>query len=132
MPDMMSDVLEPGQAMFNPSGLQHALYDHVVGPYKKENKLRTIGLHIKGSGDVKGPVVVYTQMWLGTFTIGKEKPVIEIRHPYYSSNVTILDPKYQELGQKVKSYIDRIMDWQKDWQKRLSDERRGKGAGAEL
>jgi hypothetical protein len=110
MPDMTRDVLKPGQAMFSPVTLRNALYDHVVGPYKRENKLKNIGLHIKASNDDKtSSIVIYTQIWLMYFTIGQEKPVIEIKHPYYSSNVTILRSKYEELGQKVKEYIDRLM-----------------------
>jgi len=86
-------------------GLQRILYQGVIKPYREEKKLREIGLHIRSSADEKGSVLIFKQIWLGPFRLGGENPVIEIKHPYRSSDVVVLNPNYDELGRRVKGYI---------------------------
>ena len=110
MVDITEDVMpDVEQAMFHPNSLQQLLYEDVVKPYRKENKLRGIGLHIKASGTNEGPIVIYRQIWLKSLELGKEKPVVEIKHPYFSSDVVVKSSIYGKLGRRVKDYIDRLM-----------------------
>ena len=108
MPTRTGPSPEPEQNMFHPNTLFRFLYEGVVIPYRNEDILRGIGLHIKGAGTNEGPIVIYKQIWVRSFRLGKEKPVVEIKHPYFSSDVVVLDPKYQKLGRRVKDYIDRL------------------------
>ena len=110
MPDRTGPLPEPRQAMFHSNSLFRFLYEGVVIPYRNEDILRGIGLHIKGAGTNEGPIVIYRQIWLKSFRLGEEKPVVEIKHPYFSSDVVVKDPKYNKLGQRVKDYIDRLTD----------------------
>lgn len=98
------------QAIFSSNRWQKLLYERVIKPYRKKHRLATIGLRIKSSANQKDPVVVFKQYRLGFLILGEETSLIEIQYPYEPSNVVVLKPKYDELGEKIKDYIQKLRE----------------------
>ena len=90
--------------------IQKALIENVIEEFKKENKLRRRNIHIRVAPN-KENVVVYTQRLFLHDTLGKEKPVIDIKPNYFPDDVNVLDPRYNDLGQKIKEYLSSISNY---------------------